>query len=129
MIMLKYWKDHVNGGTGKHIYQFRVNKLDESTYRTGSLLGQDKPKLYELELIDKILDKKNGQLKKISHLEAGFPTKTEFDNYKITFVLEPRLYLPEQKRRNQKIPVGSWYFYDEDAIVQACIKRKKTTNT
>ena len=27
MIMLKYWKDHVNGGTGKHIYQFRVNKL------------------------------------------------------------------------------------------------------
>lgn len=128
MIMLKNWKDHVNGGTGKHIYQFKVNKLDESTYRTGALLGQTKPKLYELQLTGKILDKQSGQLKQISHQEAGFPTRTEFDNYKIKYVLEPRMYLPEQKRRNQKIPVESWYFYDEDEIVQACIK-KKSTNT
>ena len=124
MIMLKYWKDYVNGGTGKHIYQFKVNKLDESTYRTGALLGQKKPKLYELKLTGKILDKQSGQLKEIGHQEAGFPTKTEFDNYKITSDLEPRMYLSEHKRRQQKIPVTSWYFYDEEAIVQACIKKK-----
>ena len=126
MIMFKYWEDHVNKG-GKHIFQFQVNKLDERTYRqrTGLVMGTRPPNLYELQLTGKILDKQTGQLKSISYRDAGFTTESEFKKYKTVEHLKPEDYLPEENRQDSNIPVLSWYFLDEDSIVQACIKKRK----
>ena len=130
MIMFKYWEDNANNG-GKHIFQFKVNKLEPTRYRTGITFGPVPP-MYELQFTGKILDKQTGRLKETNYKEAGFPTENEFQKwkdgkpgFKLKHQLQPENYLPEENRQDSTIPVLSWYFWDEDSIVQACIKKRK----
>ena len=106
MIMFKYWEDNANNG-GKHIFQFKVNKLEPTRYRTGITFGPVPP-MYELQLTGKILDKQTGRLKETNYKEAGFPTENEFQKwkdgkpgFKLNINCNPKIIYPKKTDKTQ----------------------------